>query len=87
MITKFKGRFRVVILQLSSLYPLLIEGLQYETVVGLATGANLYYKYYDKKHQIIHLMYTHPDWDVVEIGDQIPVQEIYMKSIGEKLVR
>lgn len=81
MITKFKGRFRVVILELRSLYPMLVRGSKYETVVGLPTGANLYYKYYDKKQQIMYLMYTHPDFDVVEIGAQIPVQDIYFKTL------
>lgn len=84
MITKFKGRFRVVSLELRSLYPMLVQGSKYETVVGLPTGALLYYKYYDKKQQIIYLMYTHPDFDVVEIGASIPVQDIYLKTMEEK---
>jgi len=81
MITKFKGRFRIVTLELRSLYPMLVQGSKYETVLGLPFGASLYYKFYDKKQQIMHLMYTHPEFDMVEIGDQIPVQEIYLKTL------
>lgn len=83
MITKFKGRFRIVRLELRSLYPLLVHGSKYETAVGLLPGANLYYKYYDKREQTIYLMYSHPEFDVIEIGDQIPVQEIYVRTLDD----
>lgn len=83
MITKFKGRFRVVVLELRSLYPMLVKGSKYETVEGLPPGTNLYYKYYDKRQQAMYLMYSNPDFDVIEIGDQIPVQNIYLKTLED----
>lgn len=81
MTTKYKGRFRVVVLQLGSVYPLLIEGTSYKVEMGLPPGANLYYKAYDRTKGALYLMYSHPSFEEIPANSPLPVQEIYIRSL------